>query len=160
MFLSFMNKFIFKAIVERNQAKVYQLCYLLTNERPLAEEITCQVFNKIYEKGNFRKIDHLMLYQQVIDNLQDSFLVKRKEKINRKKSVGQELPLINEAILHLPVRERMVLGLAHVCLLPVEVISSLLDVPAQDVKKSLYHSREFLTAFLKERERRDYKLLI
>ncbi|MFC4402458.1 hypothetical protein [Gracilibacillus xinjiangensis] len=122
------------------------MCYLLTNEQSVAEEITSQIFNEIYDKGHFRESDQHILYQHVVANLQNSLLVKRKG--SRRQGVNREHFLINEAFLFLPIRERMILGLTHICSLPIEVISSLLDVPKQEVKESLYNSREFLTDLL------------
>ncbi|WP_163582062.1 RNA polymerase sigma factor [Gracilibacillus saliphilus] len=152
---SFTDIFIFKPFLKKHQTTVYRFCYLLVNDPSIAEEITGKVFVTIYQKGNIRKIDSFLLYQQLIGCLEEFFLTKRGKIRSRMQAVQGDSSLMNNAVCLLSTEDRIILGLAHVCSLPIEVISSLLDVPKQEVKKSLYQSREFLTDFLNEKRIRE-----
>ncbi|WP_208588582.1 RNA polymerase sigma factor [Gracilibacillus suaedae] len=152
---SLIDRFVFKSFLKKNQTTVYRFCYLLVNDRSLAEEITGQVFVTIYQEGKIREIDSFMLYQHLIYYLQDSLLAKRRNLRSRLQAVQVDPSIINDPVCFLPIEDRIILGLAHVCSLPAEVISSLLDVPKQEVKKSLYQSREFLNDFLNEKRIRE-----
>ncbi|MDX8047299.1 hypothetical protein SH601_15115 [Gracilibacillus sp. S3-1-1] len=141
---SFTDMFIFKPFLKKHQTTVYRCCYLIVNERSLAEEITRKVFVALYQKGNIRKMDCFSLYQQLISCLEESLLADREKITSRMQDVQIARSFVNNAVGVLSTKDRMILGLAHVCSLPVEVISSLLDIPIREVKKSLYHSRELL----------------
>ncbi|WP_058306399.1 RNA polymerase sigma factor [Gracilibacillus massiliensis] len=149
---SFRDKFIFKAFLKKYQAKVYQFCYLLVNDRSVAEEITANVFLTIYEKGNIREINSYSLYQHLVLCVKDSLLVKRNKIISRLQS---NTSIVNEAVCLLSTEDRIIIGLTHVCSVSAEDISLLMNIPKQEVKERLYQSREFLTDFLNEQERRE-----
>ncbi|SES15929.1 DNA-directed RNA polymerase specialized sigma subunit, sigma24 family [Gracilibacillus ureilyticus] len=142
----FTDKRRLKEFVKKHKKDVYQLCFLITGDAGAAEKIAMDIFTQLYRDYPSREWNPQVLYENVKNYVGNSLLVKRVEVRERS----------HDAIMMLPVHDRLILGLASVSSLSIDEISSIFQVSRQHVTKSLYQSREFL---LKQNKKQRLKLL-
>ncbi|MFR9539769.1 MAG: sigma-70 family RNA polymerase sigma factor [Rikenellaceae bacterium] len=154
----------FDTIVAENNRYVYSLALRIVGSEVDAEDITQEVFMKLYKsKSSFRgasKISTLlyrMTYNHAVDYMRKRKLPKCELRDNiledqgeENKSYEEKMLILDDAIAQLSIEERMILTLFYTDNKSVEEISSIISISTANIKTKLHRIRKKLHKIIGE----------
>lgn len=160
----------FRAIVEANQGLVYAVAFRFVNDEHEAEDITQEVFVKLWKNLHTYKQEvklttwlYKIVTNQCLDFLKSRYGRQRKNNVDidkgnfvqdhttpEKEFQQQELKkIIHEAAEELTPKQKAVFILRDLEGLTPEEVSETLSMSAGNVKSNLFHARQKITGKLK-----------
>ena len=160
------NTKAFEDLVDRYQKQVFSTAYRMTNNSDDAEDITQNVFTKVYENLKSYRPEHKFfswIYRITVNEAVN--LLKQRNRIqelNEDKLRENETPeevfqkaqmrdRIQDAILEIPLVYRIVLLLKHFNHFSYREIAYIMDVSEKKVKSRLFTARQQLRTVLLRR---------
>lgn len=155
----------FGELIMRYQTSVFNVCYRMTHERREAEDLTQEVFLRVYSRleafdlerefGPWVRraavnlcLNHLE-GQKVTAELDDEHDSGETEQPENIYEARERSELIRIAIAALPVQYKAVVELRHYQELSYDEIALELKIPVSDVKSHLFRARKILAEKLK-----------
>ncbi|MBP3951884.1 hypothetical protein [Bacillus suaedae] len=134
----------FCTYVEKHKDRIFQLSYLLVNNKQIAEEISKEVLIEAYADFDSQRKgreDKILLYKQVIKHTL-TILDQQVDEVNG--SIMHVKMSVAKGLMNLAFEERAILILKHVCLLSISDISEVVGLPKPLVKERLIQARDIL----------------
>lgn len=152
-----LNNLDFERVVSDNYRNVYSLAYRLTRNGCDAEDITQEVFMKLYKsQSSFRGDSKLetLLYRITYNHTVD-FLRRRKPRgcELREEAIADEaedstkeekMAILERAIAELPILERTIITLFYMEGKSIEEISKIVELSIANIKVKLHRTRKRL----------------
>lgn len=149
--------------------EIYRYVYLFTKSRELSEEITQDVFVKVWEKkeglasvGMFKGYVFKMARNLVMDHyrrqqaehrfqtLSSPFTEESDEQTDAELIYGQYYEIAQEAIKQLPEKRKEIFELKTTTELSLDEIAAKLNISKSVVKKQLYAATGFVKQYLRQ----------
>lgn len=160
------DKQAYRELYDRHVGRVYALCYRLTADKSLAEDATQEVFIQLWSKiANFRGQSKFSTWlHSVASNVTVSYIRKQKgwwqrmfniedAGLDEKPDDGSPDSIdLEEYILRLPERARMVFVLHAVEGFRHEEIADMLDMAVGSSKAQFHRAKQLITEWMTDAE--------
>jgi RNA polymerase sigma-70 factor (ECF subfamily) len=163
----------FREFFEQYQHFVYNICYRMCGNRETAEDITQEVFIKIFQAiGKFRgeaklsswiyrisvntclkkerrkKLDYLLSFEFLFQDAKKFQILSPEETPDQQLEISETENIVQQAIYKLPDRQKTALVLHRYESLSYQQIAEVMNISLSAVESLLYRAKENLTEIL------------